>query len=391
MSAAKLQLRTALGPVYRDVLPNPPRDCTPDEIPVIDLSPLFSDQLSERQEVAAQIRKASVNTGFFYVKNHGIPAETIAKCKEQGLNFMRQSVEQKNRISSRGHSQHFNGYTGSAATNISPTESIDIRESFSFRYSPELDPDHPMDISALSEDVRQGIQGEDFVWEGTAHLPNFKEDCVAYWASCLTLARKLVRSFALSLDLDEHYWDDKVTHPGADSVFNYYRPRTDQETKDEFVGLGSHTDLQLFTLLWQDNIGGLQILTKEGQWIKVGTYLRNSPMADTDATKAPPIEGTIVVNIGDYMMRLCNDIYISTVHRVANESPLERVSMPFFFGLNFNCVEGVVPSCVCKSNPAKYEPISAGEWVQKRFKQERKAFDEKAVPSVAPSAVVIQG
>ena len=48
--------------------------------------------------------------------------------------------------------------------------------------------------------------------------------------------------------------------------------------------------------------------------------------------KAPPIEGTLVVNIGDYMMRLCNDIYISTVHRVTNESLLERVSMPFFFG-----------------------------------------------------------
>ncbi|KAK8101193.1 Clavaminate synthase-like protein [Apiospora kogelbergensis] len=373
MSATKLQLRTALGFVYRDVLPNPPRDCTPDEIPVIDLSPLFSEELSERQDVAAQIRKASVNTGFFYVRNHGIPAETIAKCKEQGLRFMRQPAEQKDLISSRNCSKHFNGYTGSAKTNISPTESIDIRESFSFRYSPELDPDHPMDVSELPEEVSQGIQGEDFVWEGTAHLPNFKEDCVAYWASCLRLARKLVRSFALSLDLEEHYWDDKVTHPGADSVFNYYRPRTEQETKDNSVGLGSHTDLQMFTLLWQDNIGGLQILSKEGQWIK-----------------APPIEGTLVVNIGDYMMRLCNDIYISTVHRVTNESLLERVSMPFFFGLNFNCVEGVVPSCITDSNPAKYEPISAGEWVQKRFKQERKAFDEKAASSIAPSAVVVQ-
>lgn len=48
--------------------------------------------------------------------------------------------------------------------------------------------------------------------------------------------------------------------------------------------------------------------------------------------QAPPIEGTIVVNIGDYMMRLSNDKYKSTVHRVTNESPLERVSMPFFFG-----------------------------------------------------------
>lgn len=106
--------------------------------------------------------------------------------------------------------------------------------------------------------------------------------------------------------------------------------------------------------------------------------------ASTDSQKAPPIEGTIVVNIGDYMMRLSNDIYKSTVHRVTNESLEERVSMPFFFGmsyraalamiyfltavtqtgLNFNCVESVIPSCVSETNPAKYEPISCGDCKQ---------------------------
>lgn len=75
--------------------------------------------------------------------------------------------------------------------------------------------------------------------------------------------------FALSLDLTENYWDDKVTFPGADGVFNYYPPRNQEEVERNFVGLGSHTDLQLFTLLWQDQVGGLQVLTKEGQWINV--------------------------------------------------------------------------------------------------------------------------
>ncbi|KAI0124398.1 hypothetical protein BJ170DRAFT_83899 [Xylariales sp. AK1849] len=373
MSSTKLELRTALGPVYRDVLPNPPRNCTPDEIPVIDLAPLFSTRLSERQKVAGQIRSAAVNNGFFYIENHGIPKEIIAKCKQQVLNFMRQSPEKKDRVSGRKYSKYFNGYSGPATTNISPSESVDIKESLSFRYSPELDPDHPMDLCEVPNEVRPWIRGEDFVWKGTEHLPDFKKDCVAYWGSCLTLARRLVRSFALSLGLAEGYWDDKITHPGADSVFNYYRPRSEEETEKSFVSLGSHTDLQLFTLLWQDNVGGLQVLTKEGQWIK-----------------APPIEGTIVVNIGDYMMRLCNDMYKSTVHRVANESKLERVSMPFFFGLNFDCIEGVVPSCISDTNPKKYMPISCGDWCQLRFALERDAFDkQKAAPAaMAPSAVV---
>ncbi|KAI2641598.1 Clavaminate synthase-like protein [Hypomontagnella submonticulosa] len=370
----KLELRTALGPVYRDVLPYPPRDCTADEIPVIDLAPMFSEELADRKRVAASIRSAATNNGFFYIKNHGIPEETIAQCKQQVFNFMRQPQEKKDLLSSRARSKYYNGYLGRRKAQISRSETADVRESFSFRYSPELDPDHPMDISELPEDVRSWIRAEDFVWKDTEYLPNFKQDLLAYWGSCLTLARKLVRMFALSLGLEEDYWDDKVTHPGADGVFNYYPPRTTEELDNKFVGLGSHTDLQLFTLLWQDTVGGLQILSKEGQWLK-----------------APPIRGTLVVNIGDFMMRLCNDTYKSTVHRVTNESNVERVSMPFFFGLNFNCVEGVVPSCTSESNPAKYEPISCGDWCQKRFKMERDEFlkSEEGKKTIAPSATVV--
>ncbi|KAI1362851.1 hypothetical protein F5Y08DRAFT_259678 [Xylaria arbuscula] len=375
MSVTKLELRTALGPVYRDVLPYPPRDCTPEEIPIIDLEPMFSSDLSERKKVSSAIRAAAVNNGFFYVKNHGISSEIIGRCKSQVLNFMRQPLEAKDQLRSHKYSKYFNGYLGRRKAQISPSETADVRESFTFRYSPELDPDEPKDISEVPPEIRSWIRGEDFVWEGTKHLPGFKKDCVAYWSACLSLARRLVRMFALSLDLEENYWDDKVTYPGADGVFNYYPTRTQEEIQEKFVGLGSHTDLQLFTLLWQDSVGGLQVLNREGQWIK-----------------APPIEGTIVVNIGDYMMRLCNDIYKSTVHRVTNESTQERVSMPFFFGLNFNCVEGVVPSCTSESNPAKYEPISCGDWCQKRFKMENEEFvKNEAKRSMAPSAVVIAG
>lgn len=268
VATTKLELRTALGPVYRDVLLTPPRNCTEEEIPIIDLAPLLSDNLDERRTVAQQIRIAALNSGFFYIKNHGIPAETIARCKQQVLNFMGQPAEQKDVVSDR-HSKYFNGYSGRSKTQISPSESIDVRESFSFRYAPELDPDHPMSLADVPEEVRPWIQAEEFVWDRTAHLPDFKKDCVAYWGSCLKLARRLVRSFALSLDLSEDYFDQKTTHPGADGVFNYYPPRSEEQARQDFVGLGSHTDLQLFTLLWQDSIGGLQVLTKEGQWVKV--------------------------------------------------------------------------------------------------------------------------
>lgn len=256
--------------------------------------------------------------------------------------FFRQPPELKELIS-QDKSKYFNGWRGFKKTSVSDDEGIDVKESMSWRYSPHMDPD-PKDPEAVPPEVKPWLRGEEYIWEGTSHLPGFKEDCLAYWAACLTLARKLVRIFALSLGLEETYFDEKVTYPGADMVLNYYPPRTAEEEAENAVGLGSHTDLQCFTLLWQDMVGGLQVLTTEGQWIK-----------------APPVEGTMVVNIGDFLMRVSNDTFKSTVHRVFNASGAERVSMPFFFGFNFNEVCGVIPSCASENNPPKYKPISCGD------------------------------
>lgn len=267
---------------------------------------------------------------------------TSEKKTELVTRFFRQPPELKELIS-QDKSKYFNGWRGFKKTNISVGDGIDVKESMSFRYLPQYDPD-PKDPNAVPLAVKPWLRGEEYVWEGTSHLPSFQKDCMAYWAACLTLARKLVRIFALSLELEETHFDEKVTYPGADMVLNYYPPRTAEEEAKNAIGLGSHTDLQCFTLLWQDMIGGLQVLTAQGQWIK-----------------APPIEGTIVVNIGDFLMRVSNDTFRSTVHRVFNASKAERVSMPFFLGFNFNEVCGVIPSCASEENPPKYEPISCGD------------------------------
>lgn len=184
---------------------------------------------------------------------------------------------------------------------------MDCRESFSWRYEPQYDPD-PKDPHDVPAEVKPYIRGENYVWEGTAHLAGFKDSCIAYWQECLKLARRLVGIFALCLDLPENYFDKVTTYPGSDGVFNFYPAMSAEEAAtSQDVGLGSHTDLQCFTLLWQDMKGGLQVLNTDGQWIK-----------------ASPIEGTFVVNIGDYLMRLSNDRFKSTVHRVYNRSTVDR-------------------------------------------------------------------
>jgi isopenicillin N synthase-like dioxygenase len=98
---------------------------------------------------------------------------------------------------------------------IAITIGIDNIYKMAWRYEPQYDPDQK-DLNAVPEEVKPWIRGEDFVWEGTVHLPEFKKEVLEYWAACLTLARGLIRIFALSLDLPEDYFDSKVTYPGAD-------------------------------------------------------------------------------------------------------------------------------------------------------------------------------
>jgi isopenicillin N synthase-like dioxygenase len=354
----KLELRTAYGPVYRDVSTNPPREARSDEIPVIDLDPIHGD-LEARKILAAEIRKAATNTGFFYIKNHGVSEAAIKGALNSSKAFFSQPYEKKNQVSIE-KAKYFNGFTGKQTSKASPSEGLDYRESFSWMYLPEYDP-VPKDPDTIPEEVKEWFRGESFIWDKTSDIPNFKQGCMAYYQECLQLARKLVKIFALCLDLPEDYFDKITTFPGADGVFNYYPAVPEGQTMETVdIGLGSHTDLQCFTLLWQDMNGGLQVLNKDGQWIK-----------------ATPIEGTFIVNIADYMQRLSNDKLKSTVHRVFNRSTVDRYvslthllpllirprySMPFFFGFNFNEKCGVLPSCITPDNPAKYEPVSCGDW-----------------------------
>ncbi|EXJ90644.1 hypothetical protein A1O1_03748 [Capronia coronata CBS 617.96] len=346
-----LQLTSAHGPVFRPVKTAPPRDATREEIPVIDVGGIFSDKLEDRKAVAAQIREAATTIGFFYMKNHGIPEDTIASALKSSKRFFHQPQQVKERVSVSGSKWH-NGWNGPKSHRANHVESIDYRESFGMRYDPQYDPSVE-DVEAIPQNIKDGFRAEEYCWAETTNVPGFKDDVLRYWRACLATARKLVRAFALALDLPEDHFDNMTSHPDAAVALNYYPPipATALKEKEEAVSIGSHTDLQFFTMLWQDQNGGLQVLNRDGQWLN-----------------ATPIEGTFVVNIGDYLMRITNDRFVSTVHRAKNFNTNERFSMPFFFGFNFNETCGVLPSCIDEDHPAKYEPVSCQEWVHLRFK-----------------------
>lgn len=121
-----LELATPNGPVYRRVATTPPRKPTSEEIPVIDLSNLDGD-LTSRKAIAAKVRAAAENTGFFYVKNHGIPDGRILGALEKVKTFFEQPPEEKERIlfSKCGKA---GGFHGVGATQLNKTETAGMFE-----------------------------------------------------------------------------------------------------------------------------------------------------------------------------------------------------------------------------------------------------------------------
>lgn len=349
-----LQLSSANGPVYRSVKRVPLRNARPEEIPLIDVSHIFSDSLKDRQAVAAQIHTAATTIGFFYMINHGIPTALIEAASKSSLEFFHQPAEKKEPVNT-DRIGGFNGWKPPSTQRINESESVDVRETFSVKYNPCYDPAFK-GFDAIPADIQRHLpaEGADSWWENTSNLPNFKDDIQNYWRALLLLARNLLHSFALGLSLPEDYFDPKTSHPDAALAVNYYPSLSSEQSAQsagiqENVSIGSHTDFQFFTILWQDTAGGLQVLNTEGEWIN-----------------AMPIPGSLVVNIGDYLQRITNDRYVSTVHRAINLSGRQRLSMAFFFGFNLNETCGVLPTCVDDEHPAKYEPISCEEWIRRR-------------------------
>ncbi len=121
---------------------------------------------------------------------------------------------------------------------------------------------------------------------------------------------------------------------------------------ESIIGIGAHTDYGNLTILAQDDVGGLQVMNRDGQWVE-GT----------------PIAGTFVINIGDLLQRLTNDRYLANLHRVVNASGRERYSIPFFIDADYDAEFAPLPSCVSQDNPARYEAVTCGAHKYGRFVQ----------------------
>ena len=274
-----------------------------DQLPVIDISPLFGTGSAARADAAAAIGAAAERDGFFYVTGHGLADDTIERLDVEARAFFVLPQAEKAEIEMARAGLAWRGWfpLGGELTSGLPDQKEGVY------FGDDLGPDDPR--------VQAG-----WLMHGANLWPSKPEGLRAavetYVAETARAGAAIMQGVSLALGLPtDHFAKAYLARPTV--LFRIFRY---PPTQAGGWGVGEHTDYGLLTLLAQDRWGGLQVRTDHG-WIE-----------------APPIDGTLVCNVGDMLERLTGGRFVSAPHRVLNSSGQERLSFPLFYDPDFDAV-----------------------------------------------------
>jgi isopenicillin N synthase-like dioxygenase len=304
------------------------------QIPVIDMATALDGSPEGERRVATEFLRAATEVGFFYVKNHGVPWHLVEQAREAARGFFALPLEKKSEV---GINANHRGFLRVGEAKMADYAQPDLKESFVWGL--EVPPGDP----AMTAD-------NPFICPNNwpAFMPELKQAAYPYFEATLDCGRRLLNIFAVSMELPRdtftRHWRRSITR----GAFVYYPPQPPEMGTEQF-GVAPHTDYGCLTVLCQDDVGGLEVQTKAGEWVA-----------------ATPIEGTFLVNVGDLLTRWTNDGFASTPHRVVNKGGRERYSLVMAVDPDFDTL--VDPAVVCRDGESPhYPPVRCGDYIQQRF------------------------
>ena len=294
-------------------------------IPVIDMDPFINGSEEDKSAVAAKIHEAATTVGFIYLKNFGISVDT----QEMAFAIAKAYFKSEHKASVPFNEEINHGYGKMGGERLDASKPADLKETFTGR------------------DVSRVPSGPEY-WPSL----EFEAFMRTFYGQMRGVASNVKRAFALSLGLAEEYFEPK--HTGLIQTLRLVHYPPVENPEEGQLGAGAHTDYGTLTVLFQDSSGGLQVQNLDGEWVD-----------------APPISGTVVINTGDLVARWSNDRFKSTPHRVVPRPAAMkngRLSIAFFSDPDPDVLIEAIPSCVSEDNPAKYPPITAGEYIAERIR-----------------------
>jgi isopenicillin N synthase-like dioxygenase len=302
----------------------------PAGIPVIDIGGLAAGGLAATADVAGKMLQAAEATGFFYVRNHGVPQSLIDDVFATSHRFFTSPTAEKQRVSVNPWHR---GFLRAGEAKMYAGSRPDLKESFIWG----LDT-----ATGLPEPDEFGTPPNQ--WPEAD--PQMRPTLTAYFDAVNLVGWQLLRAFATSLDIEPDRFVRSIARPTSRGSIIYYPPQPPELGEEQF-GVAPHTDWGCLTLLYQDQTGGLEVRGRDGNWVG-----------------ATPIPGSYVVNVGDLLARWTNDRFQSTPHRVVNRSGRERLSCAVFVDPDRDTA--ILP-VTAPGEAARYGEVTCGAYVQSRF------------------------
>lgn len=311
-----------------------PRHASATEMPILDLGDWVAG--GPIAPLAKQFDAACTNTGFFYIKNHGLSSEVLDAIFLATRRYHDLPIEE--RLKDKIDERFRRGFMPIGVTKH-PGHKADLKESY------ELGVDLPLsDPTVLAGMPLHGPN------KWPTDKPWLKEAADAYFNQTIGVGMRLLRIFAVAVGQAEEFFLQHMKKPMVQSRLFHYPPQSNPTTVE--LGAAAHTDYGMLTILAQDPIGGLELHTRNGEWVA-----------------APYIKDTLVVNLGDMVKVWTNEHYSSNLHRVANRTGKERYSIPMFFNLDYHTPVACLPQFREDGKPPKYPPIYSGDYLVKRFSE----------------------
>ena len=309
-------------------------------IPTLDIRRYDSDRATFVAELGAAYRE----WGFAGICGHGIPQSLIDGAYDVFRRFFALPLEVKMQYQVPGQGGA-RGYTPFGIETAKDAQYPDLKEFW--HIGREIDRDKGGRDAKYAEVMPANL------WP--REVPEFREVGYGLYGALDALGSRVLSALALHIDLPVDFFDDKTNIGNSILRPIHYPPIVSPDIPN--VRAGAHEDINLITLLVGASAAGLEVQSRQGEWVPF--------TAEGD---------TIVVNIGDMLQRLTNHVYPSTTHRVINPpgaaARQPRYSTPFFLHANPDYLIKTLPQCVDATHPDRYPtPITANEYLMQRLRE----------------------
>jgi len=287
---------------------------------------------------SAALGKSFREYGFAAISDHGLDKALVDRAYTLSEAFFALPTEVKEQyfIEGQGGAR---GYTPFGKEIAKDAKHVDLKEFW--HVGRDLPAGHPYESVMPPNVIPSEIDG----WKATIH---------GLYAAFDAMGVKVLRAIAVDLGLEETFFDDAVRDGNSVMRLLHYPPV--KSDPGGSIRAEAHGDINAITLLLGAEEPGLQVMTREGEWVDMN-----------------PPPNCLVVNMGDMLARSTNGVLPSTQHRVINPAGARtehsRYSMPFFMHYRPDYLIETLPGCSGPDNPDQNEPILANDFLDQRLRE----------------------